>query len=113
VSTSAKVLLKTVKKSPGQSLLAPPLAATIHACGWLADQFGLQDLVDKKHVDEKLGELDQLIEAIPPTIADDGLMCYLRNRVRSCGQLWAAGESGAAAYQCREMSRKLARLQTV
>lgn len=59
-------------------------------------------------VGREFGWVLRAVEAVPPTVADAGLMCYLRNRVRSSRDLAAGGEPRVAAYQLREAARKLA-----
>ena len=55
-----------------------------------------------------LNELSALLEALPLGIDE---MCYFRNRVESCRQLWDGSERGAAKYQMTEIIRKLANLE--
>ena len=65
------------------------------------------DLATVELVDERFRHLRRVVESLSPTIADRGLMAYLRNRLASSSQLRDAGEYGAAAYQLRELARKL------
>jgi hypothetical protein len=57
-----------------------------------------------------LAAVCEAIEAIPPTVADLGLMAHLRNRVRAALTAFKAGELGAARYEMGQLHRKLARL---
>jgi hypothetical protein len=55
-----------------------------------------------------LNELVALLEALPLGLDE---MCYFRNRVESCRQLWDGCERGAAEYQMTEIVHKLANLE--
>lgn len=86
-----------------------PQTDFVTLCRFLATWLRYPDLATLELVDEVFDALPKIAAAIPPTVADLGLMCYLRNRIRSSRELVDAGDFAAAAYQLREMERKLAR----
>jgi hypothetical protein len=86
------------------------LAEAINLCDWLAVWLTLPDLATLDQVDGQFAKLHTVIEAIPPTVVTRGMMAYFRNRFHSSLALRNAGDFHTAAYQLREMSRKLARL---
>jgi hypothetical protein len=96
------------RKTPATQ--STPVAEAIRCCDWLAQWLKAPDLATVNAVDGQFERLKMLIEAIPPTIADRAVICYLRNRHASTLTLRNAGDYHTAAYQLREMSRKLARL---
>lgn len=78
-------------------------------CSFLADQTA-PDSTPGLRVWWAFAQLARLIEVLPPTVADLGTICYLRNRCRSSADLLRRGERGTAHYQLREMARKLSSL---
>jgi hypothetical protein len=99
-----KALLKTVSVP---SVLATEASSL---CQWLADWLMAPDLATLDQVDGQFAKLIIVIDAIPPTVADRGVIGYLRNRYASSLVLRSQGEYHPAAYQLREMGLKLARL---
>lgn len=84
-----------------------PAADFVTLCRFLSTWLRHPDLASIELADEVFDALPRIAAAIPPTVADLGLMCYLRNRVRSSRELVDAGDFATAAYQLREMGRKL------
>ncbi|QJW93206.1 hypothetical protein [Frigoriglobus tundricola] len=68
------------------------------------------DLATLEQMENAFMALPTIVEALPPTVADTALMCYLRNRVKSSQELKESGNFATAAYQLREMHLKLTRL---
>jgi hypothetical protein len=92
------------------TLLARDVAAeAVELSAFLAEWLRLPDLGSIDRAEAGFDQLARIVEALPPTIADAALMCYLRNRLRSSRLLKEMGDFGAAAYQLREFHRKLSR----
>lgn len=91
-------------------LRTSPQADLVTLCRFLATWLRHPDLASLEVVEEVFDALPKIVAAIPPTVADLGVMCYLRNRVRSSRELVDAGDFATAAYQLREIGRKLERL---
>lgn len=90
--------------NPGSVL---PVYKAIVTCAFLSQNGCYAEEEDIERVESALNALGQAIEAIPPTVADHSLICYLRNRQQSSRILFQQGEREAARYQLQEMARKL------
>jgi hypothetical protein len=88
------------------------LAAAVQASEFLADWMKKPDLATIDLVEPTFDTLAEYVEALPPTVADAGTMCYLRNQLASSRQLFNAGEWGAAGHQLGQVHRKLNRTLT-
>jgi hypothetical protein len=88
--------------------LSSALTSAATLAGELATLFDQNDPPTPYLVGLGLEELQALLEALP---LDTAGMCYCRNRVSSCRELWERGEWHAARYQMTELSRKLDRLR--
>jgi len=106
----SEVAMKTILRPQIQSNSFYVVVEAISLCDWLAAWLALPDLATMDMVDAQFAKLHTVTEAIPPTVADRGTICYLRNRHASSMALRTAGDYHTAAYQLREMGRKLARL---
>lgn len=85
------------------------LAAAVQSSEFLALWMKEPDLATLDQVEPEFDNLAAVVEALPPTVADIGTMCYLRNQMASSRQLFNAGEWGAAGHQLRQVHRKLTR----
>ena len=85
------------------------LAAAVQASGFLTNWMKEPDLATIDLVEPTFETLAEYVEALPPTVADAGTMCYLRNQMSSSHQLFNAGEWGAAGHQLGQVHRKLDR----
>ncbi len=88
------------------------LAGAVQVSGFLADWMQEPDLATLDLVEPTFETLAEMVEALPPTVADVGTMCYLRNQIVSSHQLFNTGEWGAAGHQLRQVHRKLDRART-
>lgn len=84
-----------------------PLSAAVEMSGFLGAWVLEPDLATADRVEPTMASLAEVIEALPPHVADAGRMCFLRNALASARALFNAGEWGAAGYQLRQLTRKL------
>ncbi len=86
------------------------LTATIEISGFLANWMKEPDLATLEQIEPTFDTLPEVIEALPPTMADAAIMCYLRNHIASSRELFTAGDWGTAGYQLRQIHLKLTRI---
>jgi hypothetical protein len=86
------------------------LTAAIKDCGFLANWMKKPDLATVEQVEPTFDTLAEAIEALPPTMADSAMMCYLRNYIASSRELFNAGDWSTAGYQLRQIRLKFARI---
>ena len=95
--------MTTLLTPPAVHLQAADLCQALAALAAVPAPFGPKEWYT-------IAQLARLIEAVPPTVADLDVMCYLRNHWRASVQAIRDGERGAAGYQLRQMGLKLATL---
>ena len=84
-----------------------PLADAVTISRFLRFWLTAPDLATFEQMEAAFIELPKVVEALPPTVADPTLMCYLRNRVWSSIELKETGDFNTAAYQLQEIHLKL------
>jgi hypothetical protein len=72
--------------------------------------FSLANAAEGAAAENRLTELQALLEALPPD-PDPALLCFLRNWTASCSDLQLAREALSARYQMRQVHLALLRLQ--
>jgi hypothetical protein len=85
------------------------LACAVEMSASLADLLRGSAPAEGKPTEDRLRELQTLLEALPPG-TDPGTLCFLRNWTADCRKSWLAGEACAARYQMQLVNRVLRRL---
>jgi hypothetical protein len=86
------------------------IARAVEVSRELEALFPLANVAGGTAAEDRLTELQALLEALPPG-TDPSLLCFLRTWTASCRELQLAGEALSGRYQMRQVRLALLRLQ--